>query len=250
MPQTIFITGGAKRIGKAIAMDFASPGNKVVIHYHRSGIEARRLQKMLNKKGAEVFLLQADFSKAPVQPAVKRVVRELWRKVGAVDIFINNASIFYPIPLEKMTEKHWDLFHTVNLKTPFFLAAELGLLMKKRKTGKIINITDWTVFQPPAGYLPYVIAKAGLHTATVGLARALAPYVQVNSIAPGPILESRGMTAQQKKAVVQKTLLKRFGNPKDVVAAVRFLVSGTDFITGAMIPIDGGSLAGTGSSYV
>ena len=114
--------------------------------------------------------------------------------------------------------------------------------MTKQKSGKIINLADWTAFRPFPNYLPYAISKAGLIAATAGLAKALAPYVQVNSIAPGPILPSKGMSEQNREKVIQKTLLKRFGTPEDIAETVRFLIEGTDYITGAFIPVDGGSL--------
>ena len=101
---------------------------------------------------------------------------------------------------------------------------------------------DWNLSRPQPAYLPYAISKAGLAEATAGLARALAPHVQVNSIAPGPILPSKGMSKKDRQAVLKKTLLKRFGHPRDIAETVRFLLEGTDFVTGALIPVDGGSL--------
>ncbi|HTL47364.1 MAG TPA: SDR family oxidoreductase [Verrucomicrobiae bacterium] len=238
----MLITGGALRIGRAIALDLARQGAVIVLHYNRSAQHARALQKEIRSLGGEAVLAQADFARAPSAAAVSKFVKQLARKAGRIDVLVNNASIFYPTRLDRVRQKDWDDFMNVNLAAPFFLARELGLAMKKRKSGKIINLVDWTAFHPHPDYLPYAISKAGLQAATVGLARALAPEVQVNSIAPGPILPSRGMTAAQKKAVTQRTLAKRFGAPADIAAAVRFLVEGTDYVTGACIPVDGGSL--------
>ena len=114
--------------------------------------------------------------------------------------------------------------------------------MRRRKSGTIINIADWTGLRPHPDYLPYAISKAGLIAATMGLAKALAPHVRVNCIAPGPILPANGATKKQKRAVIEKTLLKRFGNPKDISETVRYLWQGSDFVTGVMIPVDGGAL--------
>jgi NAD(P)-dependent dehydrogenase (short-subunit alcohol dehydrogenase family) len=242
--RTAFITGASKRIGREIAMTLAKGGADILLHYHRSKEEAVRLKTKMEALGVRVFLLAADFSKRkePFQRMIRHVVAEVYRKARRVDILVNNAAIFYPTPFGNITEKDWDDFLAVNLKVPFFLSQEIGKRMVKQKSGKIINLVDWSAFRPSTHYLPYAVSKAALIAATAGLAKALAPYVQVNSIAPGPILPFKGMTKKEKEAVLRKTLLKRFGDPRDIAETVRFLIEGTDFITGAFIPVDGGSL--------
>jgi NAD(P)-dependent dehydrogenase (short-subunit alcohol dehydrogenase family) len=194
--------------------------------------------------GARAFVVTADFSpsRTAFKSTLKDFIGKVYRKTGRVDILINNASIFYPTPVDKIKEKDWDDFLTVNLKAPFFLSLEIGKRMAKRKSGKIINLVDWTAFRPSVHYLPYAVSKAGLVTLSAGLAKALAPHVQVNCVAPGPILPPRGATQQQMEKVIAGTLLKRFGSPRDIAETVRFLIEGTDYITGAVIPVDGGSL--------
>lgn len=242
--KTALITGAAKRIGRQIALTLSKKGVSVVLHYDHSGKEARSLKREIEMQGGEAFLVQAHFGSSPAafEKTLKQFEAAVYDQVRHVDILVNNASIFYPKQVEKINEKDWDDNLAVNLKFPFFLSQVFGLKMRKQERGKIINLTDWTALKPHPNYLPYAISKAGLAAATVGLARALAPHVQVISIAPGPILAAKGMTAKMKKAVIQRTLLKRMGDPRDIAETVRFFCEDTDYITGAFLPVDGGAL--------
>lgn len=239
--KTVLITGAALRIGRVLAHACADRGADLVLHYNRSGHAARTLQREIEAIGRKATLIHSDFSHTATGTTIRRLIQKLYRQVRHVDVLINNASLFSPVPFGKIRERDWDPMLTVNLKVPFFLAQAIGMRMQKRGSGKIINLVDCMILKPPVNYLPYVIAKAGLQAATIGLARALAPQVQVNSIAPGPILAARGMTAKQKKSVTQRTLLKRFGSPEDIAAAVLYLIEGSDYVTGTMLSVDGGS---------
>ncbi len=242
--KNVLITGAARRIGREIALTLAESGACILIHYNRSRREAEGLQKEIALNGGKSLLFQADFSKPKnLSAEIKKLTREVYRQAKSVDVLINNASIFYPTPLENITEKDWDSFLTVNLKSPFFLSKEIGLRMLKQKSGKIINLIDWTAERPQADYLPYCISKAGLLAATRGLAKVLAPHVQVAGIAPGPILPPEFLSGKKLKAraAAGKTLLKKFGNPRDIAQTVKYLVEGTDFVTGVFLPVDGGA---------
>ena len=236
--KNVLITGAAKRIGHEIALTLAASGACILIHYRRSRPEAEILQKEIVRKGGKALLFQADFSKIS---GIKKFTDEVYRKAGRIDVLVNNASIFYPTPLGSLTEKDWDDFLAVNLKAPFFLSQAAGEKMLKRKSGKIINLLDWTAERPGGEYLPYCISKAGLLAATRGMAKAFAPHVQVLGVAPGPILPPEGVTGRKAKARAEKTLLKRYGSPEDVAETVRFLIEGTDFMTGAVVPVEGGA---------
>lgn len=240
--KTVLITGAAKRIGREIALNLAARGARIVIHYRRSRREALALRSEIFAKGGDAMLFQADFSASGLQPKIRRFIKEVYAKAGSLDVLINNASDFYPTPFGKITEKVWDDLFASNLKAPFFLAQEIGMRMLKQKSGKIINLLDWTAERPHPDYLPYCIAKGGLLTATRGLAKALAPHVQVAGIEPGPILPPPGTPASKKNKAAQKTLLKRFGHPRDIAEAVRFFVESTDFVTGVCLPVDGGAM--------
>lgn len=237
--KTALITGAAKRIGRAIALLLASEGVNLLLHYRRSRREALETQKEAERLSVRVRLIQADLAKFS---GVRRLLREAYRQTPQIHLLINNASVFYKTPLGRVREKEWDEFFDVNLKAPFFLAQEIGLRMFRQKEGKIINLADWTAFRPYSQYLPYCASKAGLVALTQGLAKILAPYVQVNAIAPGPILPAAGTTKKEERKVLRRTPLKRYGEPSDIAEAVRFLVQSSDFVTGAVLPVDGGNL--------
>jgi pteridine reductase len=235
--KNVLITGAAVRLGRAIALELAGAGANILIHYRKSAREAKSLQKEIEALRCCAFLCPFDFGNASLLK-----IRSFVNKLPApVDVLVNNAAIYYPTPLAKMTEDDWDDFLATNLKSPVFLARELGLKMAKRKEGVIINMTDIAGEKPFLNYLPYSISKAGMVAATRGLAKELAPFVRVNAVAPGPILEPpQGFSSPaQKKKIAEATLLKRFGNSDNIANAVRFLIE-NDFVTGEMIRVDGG----------
>ncbi len=237
--KTALITGASKRIGRAIAVALAGEGMNLLLHYHRSFQEAEETREMAERFGVKVHLLRADLGKLA---QVRRLIREAFRHAPKIHLLVNSAAVFAKTPLGKVREKGWDKFFDVNVKAPFFLSEAIGLRMVRQKQGKIIQLVDWTAYRPRTHYLPYGASKAALVALTRGFAKALAPYVQVNAIAPGPILAARGSTAAQNRKMIQRTPLKRFGEPSDIAEAVRFLVKSTDFVTGAILPVDGGSL--------
>lgn len=242
--RTALITGAARRIGREIALTLAESGASILIHYDQSRPAALRLKKEIVSLGSRAWLVRAGFSgtQKSLFSSVRRLVKEVYSCVPRVDILVNNAAIFYPVPFGKIREKDWDDFLAVNLSAPFFLAQEIGMRMLRQRSGKIINLVDHVGFRPGVRFIPYAISKAGLISATLGLARALAPHVQVNAVAPGPILPPPwGMKAADKSRIAKRTLLGRFGEPRDIAGAVRFLVEDGDYMTGAVIPVDGGS---------
>jgi len=258
--KTALITGGATRLGRAIALALAAEGMNLLLHYHRSARPARQTQKEAESFGVRVSLLKADLGKFS---GIQSLLRQAFRHSRKIELLINNAAIFYKTPLGQVKEKDWDAFQNVNLKAPFFLSEAIGLRMVKQKEGKIINLADWSVYRPYTQYLPYCASKAGLVALTQGLARALAPHVPVNAIAPGPILPAvpspmrrdcqaatklevsspaAGRSPAENRQIIQRTPLKRFGSPEDIVETVRYLLKGTDFVTGIILPVDGGNL--------
>lgn len=243
--KTALVTGGAKRIGKAISLALAAEGMNLLLHYRSSLKEAKETKEAAERMGVSVHLLKADLEKFS---GVQGLIRQAYLVSPQIHLLVNNASIFYKTPLGNVRERDWNHFFDVNLKAPFFLSQAVGLRMLQQKSGKIINLIDWSAFRPYTKHIPYCASKAGLVAVTQGLAKALAPYVQVNGIAPGPILAAkrgtarRAPTPEENRRVIQRTPLKRFGEPGDIAEAVRFLVKSTDFITGAILPVDGGNL--------
>jgi len=237
--KVALVTGGAKRVGREIALALAGRGCAVAITYRSSRREAESTAAAIRRKGVRALAVGADQRDGD---QVRAAVRAIEARLGRVDVLINNASSFYPTPLETVTEAQWDDLIGTNLSGPWRFAQAVSPGMKRRGQGKIINLVDSAAFSPWPTYLPYCAAKGGLVTLTWGLAKALAPKIQVNGIAPGPILMPEGIGAAEKRKAIKKTLLKRMGSPQDIVQAVLFLLEGSDFVTGVILPVDGGRL--------
>jgi len=236
--KVALVTGGVKRVGKAISLALAKEGVPLAIHYNESTSEAKQTQAELHLLTDEVILIKGNFAHVN---QIEKVVQKCVSHYGKIDILINNAAIYYRTPLAETTEKEWDGLFTVNLKAPFFCAKFASAYMKKSKEGKIINIADVAGISPWPGYIPYSASKAGLISITKGLAKALAPHIQVNAIASGTVLMRKDASKKYVEEIKGLNLLKRIGSPQDVVNAVLFLLK-TDFVTGEVIAVDGGRL--------
>jgi len=236
--KAILITGAARRIGKAIALSLAGKGARTAIHYNRSSAEAHEVVDEIEAQGREAFAVQGDIREVA---DCERMVRECCKRFGGIDVLINNASVFFKTPLFQVSEQDWDTTFDANLKGSFFCAQAAAKEMQKRG-GKIVNIADWSGLRPYKNYLPYCVSKAGVIAMTKGLARTLAPKIEVNAIAPGPVLAAEDFDDNDRETIIRHTPLGRFGAPEDIVNAVLFLLEGTNFMTGSTIIIDGGRL--------
>ena len=238
MKKTIFITGGAKRIGKEIALNFNELGWNIIIHYNSSKEDAEDLANRINKDNPDsAKTVQGNLD---VQKDIEKILNEVDGMFPTIDLLINNASTFYPTPIDEISEDHWEKLIGSNLKGPLFLIHGLKNELKKSQ-GSIINITDTNLTKGVANYSIYSAAKAGLEAITKGLARELAPEIKVNAIAPGAILEPPDVSwsEEQKNKVIENIPLKRMGSEKDIANAVKFL-SYSKYITGQIIKVDGG----------
>lgn len=235
--KNILITGGAKRVGAEITRYLCRAGARVIAHYHRSVSEASQLQAELQQQGFSCDTVRADLSDLD---AVRTMTEEVLRKWDHIDALVCNASLFRRTPFFSVTESEWDTFLTVNLKSHFFLCQMIGREMVARKQGKIVVITDVSAEIPWPGFLPYSITKAGLQHMVKGLARVLAPHIQVNGVAPGTVLPPENASAVDLESYRQQNLLKKIGTPADIAKTVAFLLQNSDFITGTIIPVDGG----------
>lgn len=234
--KVALITGAAVRLGKVISLALAAKGCHVALHYRFSKKEAQETGREISDLGVEAFLVRTDLSRAE---DVEKLALRTNQRFGQIDILINNAALFYPTPLGEVSEEDWDALLDVNLRAPFLLSQQVSRFMLERKRGKIINLADISVWRPWKDYLPYCISKTGIITLTEGLARTLAPHIQVNAIAPGTVLPpiDGGKTLEE---LAQQTLLQRVGTPQDIVSALLFLLEGSDFVTGQVIVVDGG----------
>ena len=238
--KVILITGGAKRVGAAICRMLHASGAKLMIHYRSSVGEARALQSELNLlRPQSAAIIQGDLHHLSKLGAL---VHETIKHFGRLDVLINNASTYYPTEIGEIGEQQWDDLIGSNLKAPLFLAQAAAPELRKQQ-GCIINITDMHVERPKKGYVVYSVAKAGLATLTRSLAHELGPEVRVNAVAPGPVLwpeNNPQFDELYRQRVISQTLLKRVGEPEDIARAVRFLIEDAPFITGQIIPVDGG----------
>ena len=236
--KNVLITGGAKRLGRAMAIALAEKGANVAIHFNRSKKDAEELASQLEAMGTKAISVSADCHKPKkIEKAVLKTADEL----GTIDILINNAAIFYRTPINNIDKDNWDDFLDVNLKAYFFFAREFAKLAGNNLR-KIINMADVYAHSPAKDFIPYGVSKAGVVALTKGLAKAYAPDILVNTISPGVIMppaNSNSVSLKENEKVINQTLLKGAGTPEDITKTVIFLAE-NDYITGSEIFVDGG----------
>jgi len=238
--KVVLITGGAKRVGRATCRRLHTQGANLVVHYRASVREAQALQAELNQiRPGSVMLAQADLLDIA---RLSGLIDETVRNFGRLDALVNNASSFFPTPLGEITEKAWDDLIGSNLKAPLFLSQAAAPELKKQ-FGCIVNIVDIHAEWPLKRYVVYNSAKGGLAALTRSLAQELGPEIRVNGVSPGPILWPENGEWKEKAArrhIIERTLLKRTGEPDDIARTVVFLISEAPYITGQIIAVDGG----------
>jgi pteridine reductase len=236
--KTVLLTGGARRIGAAIARTLHQAGMNLALHYRSSSKEAAALRDELNRQRADsVILLQADLRDTASLPALVEQTVARW---GRLDALINNASSFYPTPLGQTTEADWDELLASNLKAPFFLSQAAAPPLRAVE-GSIINLVDIYAQRPLENHPVYCAAKAGLTMLTRSLAWELGPAVRVNGIAPGVILwPEQGMSETDRTQLLSRIPLRRQGEPANIARTVLFLLQDAHYITGQIITVDGG----------
>ena len=236
MEQTALVTGGARRIGRAIAERLASEGYAVAVHCHRSTAEAQGLCAALNGAGGRAAMVQADLAEAD---EVARIVPEAAVKLGPLTLLVNNASLFEPDALQDLDAGRWDRHFAVNLRAPALLARDFAAQLPANVAGAIVNIVDQRVWRLNPRFFSYTLTKSALFTATRTMAQALAPRIRVNAVGPGPTLTSarqdEGDFARQSGALP----LGRGPSPEEIAEAVVYL-AGAASVTGQMIAVDGG----------
>ncbi|MBI3246270.1 MAG: SDR family oxidoreductase [Deltaproteobacteria bacterium] len=234
--KVALVTGGAKRVGKAIVLALAQRGCKLVVHYHTSAAAAEATVQELRTAGCEAIGLQADLTQ---EEEVDRLIEAAVAHFGRVDILVNNAAVFFRTPVDTVTIDEWDLTLETNLTATFMCSQKLGLKMRAWGWGHIINMADVAGQRPWTDYIAYSVSKACVITLTQGLAMELAPEVMVNAIVPGPVLFQDDTPEEVREREIQKTLLKRAGTPEEVADMVVF-VAESDYSTGALFHVDGG----------
>jgi pteridine reductase len=235
--RTALVTGGAIRVGKAIALALADRGANVAITYRSSVDEAEAIIRGLRDRGKSAVAVHCD-QRDPEQ--IRQAIAEIEEALGPIDILVNNASVFRSTPVGNATLEDWDEHLEVNLRGPWLFSQKLGPEMKLRGYGVILNMLDIAAQSPMGGYLPYSVSKAGLEALTLGLAKLLGPEVRVNGIAPGVVMWPEGFSRETQKTLLRRTPMQRAGAPKDVAEAAVYLIERATFVTGAVLPLDGG----------
>ena len=237
--QVALVTGGAVRVGRAIALALARLGADVAIGYLRSGVAARATARELGVLGVRAIALRADLA-VPVE--ARRLVAQVVRRLGRLDVLVNKAALFYRTPLLTTTPAQFDRLIAVNLRGAFFCSQAAARAMGRRG-GRIINIADVGAVRAWPGYIPYGISKAGVVMLTKGLAAALAPAIQVNAVGPGVVLLPEGFPRASQRRIAARIPMERNGEPADVAEAVCFFATCPRYITGQILFVDGGASA-------
>jgi NAD(P)-dependent dehydrogenase (short-subunit alcohol dehydrogenase family) len=234
--SVILITGAAMRVGRTVALELARKGAIIAFSYYLEGEPWRETMAEIRDLCGECLAIQTEIRSAA---DVKSLVQKTIDHFGRVDVLINNASIWLKAPVLEITEEQWDLSLDVNLKGPFLASQAVAPYMQKQGQGVIINITDLSAFQTWPGYAHHAASKAGLVALTKSLAVELAPQIRVNAIAPGTVLLPEDAPPEKVEWAVEKSLLKRVGEPQDVARLVAFLIE-SEFTTGSVYFVDGG----------
>lgn len=229
--KRVLITGSAKRIGRGIALHLFERGFDVAIHYDRSEPEAREVSRQCG----DAPLFHADLSQVT---EIRRLFAEVRREFGLLDALVNNAARFTRFNPLDITEADWDFIHSVNLKATFFCCQEGARMMNERGAGRIVNISSLGGIRPWADHVHYCASKAGVIMLTKALAKAFAPRITVNSVAPGVI--SFNDVDQRTQKMIDETPMRRSGSATEIAEAVHFFLTAPDFITGQVMAVDGG----------
>ena len=233
--KKIIITGGATRIGAAIANKLSGPNKEIVIHFNKSKSKAEDLKKKLSLKRSKIYLIKADLNK---DNDLKKIIKFAKSKLKYFDCLINNASLFENDKLDNFTSQSWEKHITTNLKAPAYLSKEFSKNIKG-KNNNIINIIDQRVFKLTPFFFSYTLSKTGLYTLTKTSAMSLAPQIRVNGIAPGPTIKNKRQSLKHFKNQYLATPLKKQVNVDEVCNAVDFFIKNSS-ITGQVVALDSG----------
>jgi pteridine reductase len=236
--KTVLITGGAKRVGAAIAREMHGAGANLAIHYRKSSAAATALGAEFNgQRPNSAAIVPGDLLDVARLPTL---VEFAVKSFGSLDVLINNASTFYPTPVGEITLAAFEDLIGTNLRAPLFLSQAAAPALRK-SGGLILNIVDIHALRPLRNYTVYCTAKAGLHMLTRSLAKELGPEVRVNGISPGPVLWPEGSSDDRSRAkIIERTILKRMGTPADIARTALFFAAQAPFITGQVLAVDGG----------
>ena len=233
--RKIIITGGATRIGAAIAKKLSGPNKEIVIHFNKSRSKAEKLKKELSENGTKIYLIKGDLEK---ENDINKIMKFSKLKLKYFDCLINNASLFENDKLENFTSKSWDKHININLRSPALLSKSFAKNVKGLNNN-IINIIDQRVFKLTPYFFSYTISKTGLYTLTKTSAMSLAPKIRVNGISPGPTIKNQRQSEKHFRKQYLATRLKRQVDVKQICNAVDFFIKNIS-ITGQVLAVDSG----------
>jgi NAD(P)-dependent dehydrogenase (short-subunit alcohol dehydrogenase family) len=240
VPRAALVTGGGRRIGRALSVALAQAGYAVAIHHHDSKNEAEALAVEITRAGGKAVTLAADLSD---ESAVAELLPRAMAVLGPIGCLVNNASIFENDTVATATRDSWERHLAVNLRAPFVLMQSFARHLPEKAGGVIVNLLDERVWNLTPSFVSYTLSKTGLWTLTQTMALALAPRIRVNGIGPGPTLPSPRQSAQQFLDRCRKMPLRRGTSPDEIAAALRFILA-APAMTGQMIALDGGEHLG------
>lgn len=238
--KVALVTGGAQRVGKAITLTLAEAGANVVVNYATSAEDASATLDEARTFGVDGLAVRADVADLT---QVRAMVSTATKRFGAIDILVNSASVFEKTPVPTDDVSTWHRVTDVAINGSFYMANAVAPLMIQRGQGVIINILDLFAWEPRKNFAAHTVGKAALLAMTRQLAVDLAPTVRVNAVAPGPVLPPPDSLPERVAQTASRTLLNRWGTPRDVAAAVLFLIQ-SDYITAETIVVDGGERFG------
>jgi NAD(P)-dependent dehydrogenase (short-subunit alcohol dehydrogenase family) len=234
--KNVLVTGAAKRLGRAIALDLAADGWNVAIHYNSSAADAESAAQAVRALGAEAASLPCDLSK---ETEVTTLIDRATAAIGPLTALINSASLFENDDWQSATRKTWDDHIETNLRAPMLLSQLFAKQLPANAMGNIINVIDQRVLKPTPQFLSYSLSKAGLYWLTTTLAQGMGPRIRVNAVGPGPTLKNPRQSDADFNRQRNATILGRGADPADICAAVRYLLN-AEAVTGQMIAVDGG----------
>ena len=229
--KVVVVTGGARRIGRSIALDLAAHGAQVAVHYRTSADEAERTALECGGRAFQADLAQVD--------EIARLFAEVRAEYGRLDGLVNNAARYRAMDVFSVTEKDWDEIHSINLKATFFCCQQAAKMMLENGAGTIVNISSLGGIRPWSRHIPYGASKAGVIMLTRSLAKSLAPAITVNCVAPG-VIHFDATVPDDIARLIQKTPMQRHGSGQEIAQAVVQFFTGPRFITGQTIAVDGG----------
>jgi NAD(P)-dependent dehydrogenase (short-subunit alcohol dehydrogenase family) len=235
--QVAMVTGAGRRLGGFIALALARAGANLVVHYNESKEGAQASVREIERLGGQAIAVRADVSRPKQVAAMFRVVE---KRLGRLDVLVNNAGVFFPAKWDQLSEADWDKVLGTNLKGAFFCAQAAARLMRRQGHGRIVIISSVGGLQAWPDYIHYCASKAGVISLTRSLAKALAPHIQVNSVAPGTIVFPDERRDARLERIISGTPLRKAGRPEDIADMVLFLATRSDFITGQVFVVDGG----------